>query len=168
MSAKKSLQGATAAALALLGSIAGAGTAAANDPFTLELPAGVACDFPVRIDGTGGNSIVRTFTSDGGGAVRVLTTGTGSALTFTNLDSGATLSLRSSGAVQRTTTLADGSSSTVTGGHNVLILFPTDVPAGPSSVLYTGQYVVTVDPSGVYTLRTTRGTSRDLCAELSD
>lgn len=168
MSTSKSGTVALAAAFTLLGSIAGAGAASANEPYTLELPAGTACDFGVRIDGTGGHTITREFADKDGNVVRILSTGTGSALTFTNVGSGATLSLRSNGAVGRTTTLADGSTLIEGRGHNVLILFPTDVPAGPSTVLYTGQYEVTVAPTGVWTLQTTRGTSRDLCAELSD
>ena len=99
--------------------------------------------------------------------MRVLTTGTGSALTFTNLDSGATLSLRSNGATGRTTLLPDGSATIVSGGHNVLILYPFEMPAGPSTALYTGRYVVTVAPDRVWTLQSSHGTSRDLCAELS-
>lgn len=166
MSAKKSRHVATAAALALLGSITAAGAAAASD-FTLDFDAGLACAFPLRVEGTVGNTIVREFTDENGHVVRTLSTGTGSALTFTNLESQATVSLRSNGAVSRSTTLADGSTRTVTGGHNVLILFPTDVPAGPSTVLYTGQTVYTVDPTGVFTLLKASGTSRDLCAELS-
>jgi len=32
----------------------------------------------------------------------------------------------------------------ITIGHNVLILFPSDVPAGPSTTLYVGRVVFTV------------------------
>jgi hypothetical protein len=156
----------TAATLALLGAVAGAGAAGASD-FTLELPAGTACSFPLRIDGTLGNPINRTFTDKDGNVVRILSAGTGSALTFTNDTSEATLSLRSNGAVTRTTPRADGSTLNVSTGHNVLILFPTDVPAGPSTTLYTGRIVYTVTATGDFTLLETSGTSRDLCAELT-
>ncbi|TQM64923.1 hypothetical protein [Humibacillus xanthopallidus] len=44
----------TAAVLAVLGGVAGAQAATASD-FTLELPAGTACSFPLRVDGTLGN-----------------------------------------------------------------------------------------------------------------
>jgi hypothetical protein len=54
----------------------------------------------------------------------------------------------------------------VGGSHNVVFLFPTDV-GGPSTTLYTGRYVVTVAPDGVWTLQSSHGTSRNLCAELS-
>lgn len=121
-------------ALATMCSIAGAGPAAAND-FSVTFPAGTACAFPLRVDGTGGHRIEHTFTSKDG-TVPVLSTGTGSALTFTNGTTGASVSLRPNGAVQRTTSLADGSTLNVLAGHNVLFLFPTDVPAGPSTTLH--------------------------------
>ena len=47
----------------------------------------------------------------------------------------------------------------MTTGHNVLILFPTDVPAGPSTTLYVGRVVVTVDSDGVFAVTDTNGTS---------
>jgi hypothetical protein len=62
----------------------------------------------------------------------------------------------------------DGSQTWMMMGHNVLILFPTDVPAGPSTTLYVGRIVFTVDISGVYTLQSTNGTSVDICAALSN
>ena len=52
-------------------------------------------------------------------------------------------------------------------GHNVLILFPSDVPAGPSTTLYVGRVVYTIGTDGVFTLVSTRGTATDICAALS-
>jgi len=50
----------------------------------------------------------------------------------------------------------------------VIILFPTDVPAGPSTTLYVGSVVYTVDrASGVFTVKTHSGTTTDICAALS-
>lgn len=155
-----------AAALATLGSIVGAGAATAAD-FSIPFPAGTACDFPLLVEGTGGNRIEHTITT-GDGTVRMLSTGTGSALTFTNMDTGATVHLRSNGAVQRSTTLADGSTLNVLTGHNVLFLFPTDVPAGPSTTLHVGKVVFTASPTSDFTVLETHGTSRDICAELTD
>jgi hypothetical protein len=48
-----------------------------------------------------------------------------------------------------------------------VIFFPTDIPAGPSTTLYVGQIVYTVDASGVFTLQSTSGTTTDLCALLA-
>jgi hypothetical protein len=57
----------------------------------------------------------------------------------------------------------------VTGtGHHVLILFPTDVPAGPSTTLYQGRIVYTVDPDEVFTLQEVSAQETDICAALSD
>ena len=62
---------------------------------------------------------------------------------------------------------ADGSQTVTLSGHNVLFLFPTDVPAGPSTTLYVGRVVFTVDVNGVFTLVSTAGTATDICAALS-
>ncbi|GAA2155535.1 hypothetical protein FHX52_4041 [Humibacillus xanthopallidus] len=167
MSHRKTRRVGTAAALVVLGAMAGAGAAGASD-FTVDFPVGTACNFPLRVDGTGGNRIDRTFTDEAGNLVRILSTGTGFALTFTNLSTGKTLSLPSNGAVTRTTPLAGGLTRNVLTGHNVLFLYPSDVPAGPSTTLFTGRAVFTATPSSDYTLLETHGTSRDLCAELSD
>jgi hypothetical protein len=154
-----------AAALGMLCSMASASVAAASD-FSVPFPAGTACDFPLLVDGSGGHRVEHAFTNKDG-TVRVLTTGTGSALTFTNEATGATVSLRSNGAAQRTTTLADGSTLSVLTGHNVVFLFPTDVPAGPSTTLYVGKVVYKASPNGDFTVLNTDGASRDLCAELT-
>jgi len=41
-----------------------------------------------------------------------------------------------------------------------------DVPAGPSTTLYVGRVVFTVDTSGVFTLQSVSGKSTDICAAL--
>jgi hypothetical protein len=61
----------------------------------------------------------------------------------------------------------DGSSTLLITGHNVLILFPTDVPAGPSTTLYVGRVVFTIDSSGVFTVQEVSGTATDICAAVS-
>lgn len=47
------------------------------------------------------------------------------------------------------------------------MLFPTDVPAGPSTTLFTGQVAYTIAPTGIWTLTKVAGTTVDICAELS-
>jgi len=125
--------------------VLGTASSAIAADFTIDFPAGLACAFNLRIEGSGGNQIIREFLDENGNIVRTLTTGTGSALTFTNLDTSATLSLRSNGAVTNVTNNPDGSQTMVTTGHNILILFPTDVPAGPTTTLYVGRVVFTID-----------------------
>ena len=71
------------------------------------------------------------------------------------------------GSVSSTTLDPDGSSTTRSTGHNVLILFPTDVPAGPSTTLYVGQVTYEVDAEGIFTITGSSGRTRDLCDELS-
>ena len=62
----------------------------------------------------------------------------------------------------------DGTELHVATGHNGLILFPTDVPAGPTTTLYVGRIVFTVDPdTGVFELLSTAGRATDVCAALA-
>lgn len=135
---------------------------------TLELPAGVACsDFGVEIVVIGGQDL-KTFTDKNGNVVRTLSAGKGSTLTFTNLDTGESLTLRPNGSTTHTTINADGTFDVTATGHNVLVLFPSDVPAGPSTKLYVGQLRFNVDPAtGVFTVTSFRGKTTDLCAALS-
>ena len=62
---------------------------------------------------------------------------------------------------------ADGSQTLTVTGHNVLILFPTDVPAGPSTTLYVGRVVFTIGVDQVFTLKSASGKATDICAALS-
>jgi hypothetical protein len=147
--------------------ILGLGRPASADSSTvIVLSAGIACDFALRVDILGGTQVQKTF--DKHGTLRTLSAGKGSALTFTNTATGATLSLQPNGSVSRTTTPnSDGSTTVVVTGHNVLIFFPTDVPAGPSTTQYVGRVVYTVDSAEVFTLQQVSGRSTDICAALS-
>jgi hypothetical protein len=140
---------------------------AAEADFSIDLPAGLACAFDLGVEGTGDKRIMREFTDRNGNLVRTLAAGKGFALTFTNLSTDNSLTLPSNGSVQRTTVNSDGTSTVVSTGHNVVIFFPTDIPAGPSTTLYVGQIVYTVDASGVFTLQSTSGRTTDLCALLA-
>ena len=88
-------------------------------------------------------------------------------MSFTNLTTGNTFSTKSNGAVAHITFNSDGSFTETDTGHNVLILFPTDVPAGPSSTLIVGRVVFTVDTNGVFTVLDVSGKTIDICAALS-
>jgi len=141
---------------------------AADADFSFVLPAGVACaGFDLGVVGTGDKRIMREFTDRNGNVVRTLAAGKGYTLTFTNRTTGESLTLPASGSVQRTTINSDGTSTVVSTGHNVVIFFPTDIPAGPSTTLYVGQIVYTVDAAGVFTLQSTSGSTTDLCVLLS-
>jgi hypothetical protein len=89
-------------------------------------------------------------------------------VTLTNLDTGATLLIGAKGSMWNIVNHPDGTSTITTNGHLVLILFPTDVPAGPSTTLYVGRVVFTFEnTTGFTTLQGDKGTATDLCAALS-
>jgi len=134
---------------------------------TFVLPAGLACNFELSVVSVGGDQVNKEFKDKNGNLVRSLSAGKGAALTFTNNGTGATMSLKPNGAVTHTTYNPDGSQTVVITGHNVLILFPSDVPAGPSTTLYVGKVVFTIDPNGVFTLQAVSGKTTDICAALS-
>ena len=157
-----------AAAVASTAALAVSADAAVAAPFHAEFPAGTACTFGLAVDGVGGDKRVnRTFVDANGNPVRMLSAGVGFQLTFTNLSNDATTALPANGAVMKTVFNPDGSQTVTTTGHNVLILFPSDVPAGPSTTLYVGRVVYTVDADGVFTLVSTSGKARDICASLT-
>ncbi len=145
--------------------VLGLGRPAIAGSFTL--PAGEACSFPLEINISGGNRIDKEFLDKNGNVVRTLSAGRGFALTLTNTETNATLSLKSNGSVIHTTINSDGTRTEVATGHTLLILFPFDVPAGPSTTLYVGRVVYTVAPGEVFTLQKVSGQSTDICAALS-
>jgi len=145
-------------------------TAVAAD-YTLHFPAGVACEsFDLRVEGDTNlkRPAVKEFYDKNGNLIRILSPGKGDAVTFTNLTTLATLELAANGAVSQMIPNADGSQTWAIMGHIVLIFFPTDVPAGPSTTLYVGRVVFTIDASGIWTLKSTSGNSMDICAALSN
>lgn len=156
---------AAAAAAAAVISIAVPVPAFAAD-FDFVFPAGAACDFELRVTGTGGSAITREFTDSDGNIVRTLTAGRGVDLTFTNVFTDATVSLKGNGSVISTTLDPDGSSTVRSTGHNVLVMFPTDVPAGPSTTLYVGRVTYDVDAQGTFSIAGSSGRTRDICDEL--
>lgn len=134
---------------------------------TFDLPAGTACPgFDLRITRLDSSLRVdRTFKDKNGNVVRRLTAGIGAKLTFTNLSTSKTLSISTGGSVEHVTINQDGSETWTVTGHNVLVLFPTDIPAGPSTTLYLGRLVYRVDTlTGVFTLQDASGQSLDICA----
>jgi hypothetical protein len=135
---------------------------------TTRLPAGVGCAFPLTIEGGADTRSVHEFKDADGNVVRLLLAGRGTAVTLTNEDTGASLTLQANGAPWSIVDNLDGTSTYTTMGHLVLVMFPTDIPAGPSTTLYVGRVVFDVDnTTGVFTLKETRGTATDLCAALS-
>jgi hypothetical protein len=142
--------------------------AAAQD-HDLVLPAGVACaDFDLGLDFGVDSRNLHEFTDAEGNVVRAILAGRANAVTLTNLDTGATLLIGAKGSMWNIVNHPDGTSTITTNGHLVLILFPTDVPAGPSTTLYVGRVVFTFEnATGFTTVQGHEGTATDLCAALS-
>ena len=131
-------------------------------------PAGTACEFELRVESeTNPNRVFREWPDSDGNLIRTLEAGRGSDVTFVNTETGASLTLKGNGAVNHTTYHPDGSWTTKLTGHYVLILWPTDTPAGPSTTLYVGRVTYTSTPDSTFTLVGSSGRQRDLCDELS-
>jgi hypothetical protein len=149
----------------------GSPTIAADDPpdFMVTYPAGLACVyFDLQIEGWNGKQHVKEFKDKNGNVVRALSAGRGSALRYTNVSTGQTFSSKSNGAVAHTTYNPDGSSTLKLTGHNVVILFPTDSPPGPSTTLYDGgRVVISIDASGNFTVKEESGNKTNICAAVS-
>ena len=130
------------------------------------IPAGVACagfDLSVTVDVE--KQTITTFFDNQGNPVRQLIVGR-LIITGTNVSTGASLTTRLGGAF-RVYFNPDGTLTFIGTGQSAVVFFPTDVPAGPSTTLYTGRIVYDVDPAtGVATLRDTAGTKVDVCAIL--
>jgi hypothetical protein len=166
MDTRTRLKGVLLVAMLMLFAVAPASAQTTPD---LVLPAGVACsafDLGIYISG-GEHQVFKEFKDKNGNVVRTLVAGKGFALTFENMSTGAQLSLQPNGSVTHTTINPDGSMTVVSTGHNVVILFPTDVPAGPSTRQYVGRLVYTVDTAGIFTVQQFSGRSSDICARLS-
>ena len=148
--------------------------ASAADP--VILPVGLACPgFNLGFAPSGGNLHSKAFTDRNGNVVRSLTAGHGVVLTYTNYGpdpdrpvAGASVTIRTDGSVTQTRVNPDGTHTVTATGHNGLIMFPSDVPAGPTTTHYVGRLVYHVDPkTGVFTFVSSSGSRRDICAELA-
>jgi hypothetical protein len=88
-----------AASIALAALGFGTSARACDAPDVIELPAGQACEFPLRVEICGGPQFFREFTDANGNVVRTILAGRGSELTFINLTTKALLVLPSNGSV---------------------------------------------------------------------
>ncbi len=156
-----------AAALLMGGSLVGGLPAVGAEATgqTYPFKAGEACAFPLTVT-TSGELKGPDGRLDPSG-FRELTAGRGRTLRFVNTESGADLDVAASGSVSQITSTAASTYQQTLTGHNVLILFPTDVPAGPSTTLYIGKVTYSVDRDGVFTVTQRSGSATDICALLS-
>ncbi|MGF9648768.1 hypothetical protein AAIH32_12370 [Pseudarthrobacter oxydans] len=163
------------AALAAAALVAPAPAALADE--SIFVPKGLGClDFNITLSSTGGNLHTKEFYDADGNVVRSITAGKGVLLTYTNSGTdpdnpvnGESITFRTDGSVTEIVKNPDGTLTYTATGHNGLILFPSDVPAGPTSTQYVGRIVFNVDPAtGVFTLVSTSGKATDICAALAD
>lgn len=154
-------------AAALLGLAVPAPASAAPPEYDFVFPACEGFDLGVNVDDSRSHTVFREFTDREGNLVRTIFAGKGSDLTLANASTGEEIFLKGNGTVMNTTMNADGTATVVSTGHNVILLFPTDVPAGPSTTLYVGRVVYERTAAGDFTILSTTGESRDICAELN-
>ncbi len=147
------------AAIALVLTIAG--PAAAADPPTF--PAGLVCSFGLNVSQGAGGPRHDQVLHNG----VIVSAGRGNALVFENAETHATFETPATGATTRTVPGPDGSVTMTMTGANVLFMFPTDTPAGPSTTLYVGRVVVMIDAGSNFTILSSTGRSVDICKALS-
>jgi hypothetical protein len=158
-----------AAALLAVTSAAVAAPPPVRPDFTPEpILAGQGCNFKLGVVGTDAKARVKTFKNG-----REIISGKGFQLTYTNLDTGKSVTFPTNGTSQTTSAPVKDVVTVTATGSNGLILFPSDVStvegvAAPSAIQYTGRIVYTVNvKTGLFTLISASGKQRDLCAELS-
>jgi hypothetical protein len=157
---------ATATVLALAAMIVAAQLASAQE-HDLVLDPGVACDFGLGLDGGAFPPERKTFTDPNGNPITVLA-GKSGAVTYTNLATEESLTFRSRGTALRITEMSDGTQLLEFSGNVGIILFPTDVPAGPSTTQINGRLVMSFDPvTGFTVVLKQEGNQIDVCARLS-
>jgi hypothetical protein len=78
------------------------------------------------------------------------------------------ITLESNGSVTKTTPNQDGRLRVVGTGHNVIILFPDDIPAGPSTTLFIGRVEFLLHPETFHTeIVGSSGQRIDVCAMIA-
>ncbi|BCW54428.1 MULTISPECIES: hypothetical protein [unclassified Arthrobacter] len=148
--------------------IVSAPSATAAPDLDVNFDAGVACEFPLDVLGTGSTARTHELTVHNGDVGLIIEAGKGYTLTYTNSDTGKSITFRSNGSVSKTVVDPKTGAATVRiSGHTGLILFPSDIPAGPSTTQYIGTVVFTIDPEGVFDVQSVSGTAIDICAALS-
>jgi hypothetical protein len=121
------------------------------------------CAFPVlgHIDGV---EIITTWTDDAGSPVKQIVTFPGNTMTFTNLDSGTSVTVMGTGSSQLRAA-PDGSVSARAMGHGPF--FPNPITGEPGIWYLSGQGKATIDPQGNVTSAELAGRLIDLCPKLA-
>jgi hypothetical protein len=153
------------AALAVPALTVPAQRAAAQQAQTFTFPAGQVCAFQLTVTAEGGSGMTRQV--DG----RTIFAGTGSNLTFTNDQSGKSVTYKSRGSADQFIPNPDGTTTEKLQGWNAVLLFPTDNGGSglnpPGAYLIVGSAVINVSPAGVFTVQSVSGQVTNVCAALS-
>jgi hypothetical protein len=135
-----------------------------NEPATF--PAGAACEgFGVSVTIDVDRQRTKTFFDKNGSPVRETVTGR-IVLTVTNATTLESRTFRLGGSTHITFE-ENGSVTFVITGHDLIVLFPTDIPPGPSTTQNTGRLEVNIAPDGTFTVVSLSGRALDVCAELA-
>ncbi len=134
--------------------------------WSIPFEAGMVCQYAVIWEGWAGRINTREYT-DADGNQNFALTGKGHDFRFTNSQNGKTTTQMSQGVQQHIVVYPEGSSKVTTTGALLLGMLPTDIPAGPTTVYYNGNTVLTITAEGVGTLERAVGHKRDICTELS-
>ena len=114
-----------------------------------------------------GHAVVLLQQLENSEPIRSISAGKGDVLRLVNFDSGASLLIKPTAAsVTRTTYNPDGSTTTTQSGNNTILLFPTDIPKGPRTILYVGTVRYTTSATGRTTITSSSGKQVDICAAL--
>lgn len=128
--------------------------------------AGIACeDFPLQIQirGVGKEPRELPYTD---GTLRWQVAGKDVDYRFVNTLTGATYTLTRA-ASRLSVTGEEGASVFTITGTGWVVLFPTDIPEGPSTTVFSGKLVVKEGPAGVFTVTQWTGKKVDVCAAIS-
>lgn len=134
----------------------------------IDLDAGLACPgFALHIDLTNSQTHTKTFTTKGGVKVRTIEAGKGYDRTYINKTSGKRAFFPSKFFSADTTFNKRGLATVTSTGHFGIIMFPTDIPAGPSTTEYVGRVVYTATPTNDFHILSVRAKAIDVCAKLA-
>jgi hypothetical protein len=139
-----------------------------SNPGFGNLPAGIACAFPISLNPVQpypGNQL--TFADRNGNVVHQAITVGPSRWKITNLDTNASYTFAVAAARQNVTFHDDGSVTVELSGGIVGFNAPTDTPPGPFALTFSGRLVVDVAANGTGTIIKQAGTSTDLCAAVA-
>lgn len=132
-----------------------------------DLPKGLACpDFDLLVDLTGSHTRTKTFTTKDGATVRTIEAGKGYDRKYTNKFTKKSVYFPSKTYSADTTFDENGLRTITSTGHFGIIMFPSDVPAGPSTTEYVGRVVHTATPNEDFHIIEVHAKTIDVCAIL--